>query len=108
MLAEARSIARPKAIFGQAFVEPAGPDRVVVDGVEFKSRVLSVNLEGRHRSVVFAISSGMEIEIWAKARSADALMSYWTDTICEAALRCAIERFDRTMKEAMRFEKFRP
>ncbi|MGO8693079.1 MAG: hypothetical protein ACLQMF_05330 [Rectinemataceae bacterium] len=106
MLAEARSLARPKTIFGQAFVEPAGPDRVVVDGVEFKSRVLRVNLEGRRRSVVFAASSGMEMETWAASYASDDLMSYWADTVCEAALRCARERFGRTMKETMGFEKF--
>jgi hypothetical protein len=105
MLAQARSIARPKVLFAQAFVEPAAPDRTMIDGLEFRSRVLALNLEGKHRVVVFALTGGREIETWAESYASDPLSSYWSDSICEAALRCASERFDLTMVNTMGFEK---
>ncbi len=106
MLAEARSVARPKAVFRQALVESAGPDRVLLDGVTFSSRVLAVNLKGRGRALAFALTSGREIETWAEAYAADALLSYWCDVILEAALLCARERFNAVVTGTLGFEKF--
>jgi len=106
MLAEARSVARPKAVFRPVLVEPAGPDRVFLEGVAFSSRVLAVNLEGRGRALAFALTSGREIETWAEAYASDALLSYWCDAILEAALLCARERFDAVVTGTMGFEKF--
>jgi hypothetical protein len=105
MLSEARSIARPKAIFRQCLVELAGPDLVAIDGVEFRSRVLRVNLEKASRVIVFAASSGMEIETWSEAYSSDPVVKYWTETIREAALVSASERFQKAIAENLGFGK---
>jgi hypothetical protein len=89
LVAGARAVARPKAVYGEAYVEERGEASVVVDGVEFASRVLTVNLEGVHRVFPYVATCGRELMQWADAID-DVLENYWADQVMVFALRAAI------------------
>ncbi len=89
LLGEARALARPKAIFRQAYIEARGDDFVVVDGVRLTSRVLSVNLAHAYRAFPWLATCGQELEAWSRTLS-DMLDRYWAGAIMEAAMRAAV------------------
>lgn len=94
LIAAATGIGAPKALYRLAFVEQKGDDRVIIAGVELKSRVLRVNLDNAHRVFAYAATCGRELDEWAKSFD-DLLQRYWADKINEMALRAAI----RTLRE---------
>ncbi len=98
LVSEAEAIARPRAMYGVAYVDSKGENNVVVDGVQFDSRVLRVNLETTHRVFPFVCTCGTELHEWADAEK-DMLPRYYADEIAEAALRQVIEAFDRHLQE---------
>ncbi len=85
---EARAVARPKAMYKEAYVEEKGEDWVVVDGIRFTSRVLRVNLDRVHRVFPYVATCGRELMQWAD-RIEDPLEDYWADEIMVMALGCA-------------------
>lgn len=88
LVAEAREIARPKALYRLAFVDSREEKHVVIDGVTFESRVLKVNLDGTHRVFPYAATCGTELYEWMQAQD-DMMLQYYTDVIAETALRQA-------------------
>ena len=61
LVQEAEAIARPRALYGVAYVDSRSEGSVVVDGIEFHSRVLRVNLENSHRVFPFVVTCGTEL-----------------------------------------------
>lgn len=102
LVAEAREVARPRALYRLGYPEPAGEDRVTIGGVELKSRVLRVNLERAHRVFLYVASCGMELEEWARGKD-DPLENYWADAVKEMALGTAAQALNRDI-----VERFRP
>ena len=89
LVQEAEAIARPRVLYGVAFVDSRSEGSVVVDGLPFDSRVLRVNLENAHRVFPFLGTCGTELHEWA-ATQEDVLQRYYADEIAEAALRQAM------------------
>jgi hypothetical protein len=91
---EAEKIARPKYIYGISSIHERGDDFVVLDGIRFRSRVMSVNLSGLNRVFPFIATSGTEIEEWSK-HIRGMLFQYWAEkikeTVLESTLRNGIE-----------------
>jgi hypothetical protein len=98
MLRQAQAIAQPKAIYHLALVEPVGNDEVLLDGVQFRSRIMRVNLDGVHRVFAYVASCGREIYDWAMAFD-DPLERFWADAIMIAALGNAAEALDNHLQE---------
>jgi hypothetical protein len=67
LVSEAEAIARPRAMYGVAYVDSKGENNVVVDGIQFDSRILRVNLENTHRVFPFVCTCGTELHEWADA-----------------------------------------
>jgi len=88
LLRQAEAVARPKAMYREAFIDDRGDDFVVIRGIKLSSRVLAVNLQDVHRVFPFAITCGTEIEEWSQSLG-DALERYWADRIKEMALGAA-------------------
>jgi hypothetical protein len=88
LLEEAKAVARPRALYGVAYVSSRADDSVSLDSHTFKSRVLRVNLEDVHRVFPYVATCGMELHEW-KSSIDDMLQSYYADTINEAALNAA-------------------
>lgn len=89
LIQEAEALARPRALYGVAYVDSRSESSVVVDGIPFDSRVLRVNLENAHRVFPFLATCGTELHEWATAQE-DMLQRYYADEIAEAALRQAL------------------
>ena len=89
---EAKERARPRAIHSIAYIDERGDDFVVADGVRLSSRVLRVNLDGLQRFFPFVVTSGRELEAWAKAQ-ADVLVRFYADAINQLVLHSAVEGF---------------
>ncbi len=89
---EAMKVAKPKALFKEAFIDEKGHDYVVIDGVTFKSRVLRVNLDGVNRVFPYVVTAGRELDEWSN--SVDGMLEqYWADQIKEFILGTAYDDF---------------
>ena len=98
MASEAQALARPRVIYRVALVKAGGDRAVSIDGAEFTSRVLRVNLEKAHRVFPFVATCGRELKVWADTH-ADILQRFWADAIMEQALFSAIQELDRRLEE---------
>ncbi|HNS50001.1 MAG TPA: vitamin B12 dependent-methionine synthase activation domain-containing protein [Anaerolineae bacterium] len=101
LVREAQDIARPRAMFGVAYVDSKDDSSVVLDGIRFDSRVLRVNLDGTHRAFPFVITCGTELHKWAAANE-DLVLHFYADQICEAALGVAQAALQRRLDEQYR------
>jgi hypothetical protein len=86
MIQQARSVARPKAVYREAFVDEITADSVIIDGIGFKSRVMRSNLENIGRIFACVETCGTEIDEWAKGFE-NILEKFWADSIMEFILR---------------------
>lgn len=86
---KAEGIARPKALFSEAFIDSKAEDYVVIDGIKIHSRIMSVNFKGIHKVFPYITTCGRELYTWADTLD-DILDRYWADTIMEMALTAAI------------------
>jgi hypothetical protein len=93
LVKEAEAIARPKAAFKLAFIEGKGPDTIAAEGVEFKSRVMRVNLDKLERFFAYVCTCGVEVQGWAEQYADDLLKGFYADAINEAVLRSAYGGF---------------
>ncbi len=76
---------RPKALYRIAYIEGRATDTVLIDGVTFKSRILSVNLENAGRVFLYVVTCGAELQQWSEDLD-EPLMSYFADYIKESVL----------------------
>jgi hypothetical protein len=90
MVSEAREIARPKAFCRVCSIEKHGDDYLVIEGIEFRSHILRVNLDNIHKVFANIATCGIELDDWSEQYS-DMLEHFWADTIKEQALRIAVE-----------------
>lgn len=97
MAHDAFSIGRPKAMYQVAFVTHTGDKTVEIDGVEFTSRILRVNLDTVHRVFPYMATCGAELQQWSDQYD-DMLQVYWADVIKEMALACATGAMQRDLQ----------
>ena len=90
---EARGIARPKAGFKLVFIESKGPDTIAAEGVQFKSRVMRVNLGNLERFFPYVCTSGVELQAWADGYLTELLLGYYADAINQVVLHSAFGSF---------------
>jgi hypothetical protein len=94
---EAQKIARPKALYGVAYIDQKEEAEVVLDGVRLSSRVMRVNLDKAERVFPFTCTCGMELQAWGE-KIDDMIWGFWAEAIKEEALRCAMGFFHDTLK----------
>jgi hypothetical protein len=85
----ARAIARPKALYTEAFVEERGDDTVRIGGVTFTSRTLRTKLDRVERVFAYVATCGHELD-GVPLPADDVLVQFWWDAIkaeCLAAAR---------------------
>jgi hypothetical protein len=83
---EAIGIARPKAMYGIAYVDQRGETYIEAGGRRFDSRILRVNLDGANRVFPFVVTCGREMEAWSE-RFSEILHRFWADSLMEFALK---------------------
>jgi hypothetical protein len=97
LLQQAQEIGRPRAIYKIAPVELVSDDCVLIEGREFKSRVMRVNLESRHRVFLYVATCGMELYDWEQGLE-DSLEGFYAFSISGAALDSAREAMHAHMR----------
>lgn len=101
LLQEARAIARPKVLYKVARVESKGDDYVIIDGVQFTSRVLRVHLERTHQVFPHVVTCGVELAEWANSIE-DMIQHYWAEAITRIARRAASQALNEHLAEHFR------
>jgi len=76
----AREVARPKALYAEAFVEGRGDDAIRIADVTFTSRMLRRKLETVERVFPYVATCGHEMDGVALP-AGDVLVQYWWDAI---------------------------
>jgi hypothetical protein len=88
LIEQAAPVVRPKATYAVSLVSGRQDGTFEVDGVEFRSRVLSKNLEDVNRIFPYVATCGVEIDA-IKMHSGDLLRSYCLDILKALALMAA-------------------
>jgi len=97
LASEAQAVARPRAMYGVAFVDEKGEDGVVVEGVNLNSRVLRVNLGEAHRIFPYVATCGCELDQWSESIT-DVLHRFWADSIKEMAIAPAMRAVEADLQ----------
>jgi len=100
----AKEIAKPKVLYSEAYVEDVSCANVRINGYNFKSDVLAMNLKNIHRVFAYVCTCGIEVDDWSRAEK-DYVVSLWLDMIKEMFLREAIDFLNDHIKKSYGFEK---
>jgi hypothetical protein len=100
----AREVARPKAVYDEAYVEERGSDTVRIGSITFTSLMLAKNLAEVERVFPFVATCGHEMD-QVELPTDDFLAEYWWDSIKAAVLGCATEYLNAHIKSRFRLEK---
>ena len=100
LLERLKAAARPRALYSVAFIDSRDEESVTIDGVVFKSRVLSRNLVDLHRVFPYIASCGPEMDAAVDA-GGDYLVQFWIDAVKTEALTAArdflVDHLSRTL-----------
>jgi hypothetical protein len=80
LIDQARDVARPKALYAEAFVEGRSDDTVRIDGITFTSRMLRCKLDVIERVFPYVATCGHEMDGVALP-AGDVLVQFWWDAI---------------------------
>ena len=101
MVARAKEIARPKALYRVVRVEAKGDDYVIVEGAKLTSRVLRVNLAEAHRAFVYIATCGVELEDWTRSLEGP-FDQFQADAIAGMALMSARQALAQHLEQVFR------
>ena len=101
LVAEARRIAKPKALYRECFIEDKGENTVTIDDVTFVSRTLRLSLDKVERVFAYVATCGNELDR-INIPGDDFLKKFWLDNIKAVLLGFSIshlnEYLDRKYK----------
>ncbi len=95
---QAEQAAVPKAVYTTSFIDTHGEDFVVIDGKRIEGKLISRNLNDKHRVFPYLVTCGQEAETWSKTVT-DMLYAYWADWIKQEILNQAILAFKSRIKQ---------
>ena len=104
VLKKATDIARPKAVYEQFYIDEISENSVVVNGIEFKSHILSKNVENVGKVFPYVVTAGQELEK-IDVDEGDMFSSYILDLIKELILSKARESFEKILFKNVNIEK---
>ena len=102
---KAVKIARPKAIFREAFIEDISGESVKINDITFTSKVLAATLKDVHRVFAYVCTCGREVDDWSKLET-DYVVSLWLDIIKEMILHEATKYFMEQLIEIYQMEQY--
>ena len=88
LIDQARAVARPKALYAEAFVEGRGDDTIRIAGLTFTSRMLRRKLAEVERVFPYVATCGHELDGVALP-TGDVLVQFWWDAIKAEVLAAA-------------------
>ena len=101
---KAKEIARPKVLYREAYVDEISGRNVRINGVDFESDVLAMNLKNIHRVFAYICTCGTEVDDWSHNEK-DYVVSVWLDMIKEMFLFDANMFLRNHLKNALQLEK---
>lgn len=104
LVRQALAIANPKALYLEGFIESKGDDFVVINGVNFTSRVLRKNLDNVEKVFVYIATCGVELDL-VKFDQQEFLKEYWWDTIKNYFLKAATNMLMEYIKKRYMLNK---
>lgn len=90
LLGEAEALAKPKAIYKEAYIDSRSDDTVTIDGKVFTSRILRANTDSTHRLFPYVSTCGSELDNWSNMIT-DRFKRYIADTIKQIALNVSVK-----------------
>ena len=93
-----KGIARPKVLYKISYIDRRGDDSLVIDGVEFKSRILRINMEKAERVFPYVATAGRELESLSMPKD-DFMKTFCVDAVKELVLNSAVGHFERRLAE---------
>jgi hypothetical protein len=96
LIAAAHSAMAAKAIYRVCYIESRGEDSIVIERVQFTSKVLRKHLDKVERVFPYVVTLGIAVETLAEA-SGDVLEKYYLDQIGNAAVVQAREHLKSTL-----------
>jgi len=100
----AKGHAKPKAMYREVFVEDISGENVRIDGYDFNSGVLAMNMKNVHRVFAYVCTCGVEVDEWSKSVY-DYMTMLWVDLIKQMFLTEANVFLRDHIKEVFKFEK---
>jgi len=100
----AKKIAKPKALYREAYVEEVSGDKTRINGYDFRSAVVTMNLKNIHRVFAYVCTCGTEVDDWSH-KEKDSIVSFWLDMIKQMFLHDAIAFLKDHIKRVFMFEK---
>jgi hypothetical protein len=91
-----KSLARPKILYKISYIEGRGEDTLIIDGVEFKSRILRINTEKAGRVFPYVVTAGHELESLSVSKD-DFMKVFCVDAVKEMILMTALDHFERRL-----------
>jgi hypothetical protein len=88
MVRAAEKVGKPKACYRVAYVESKGDNFLMIEGIQFTSRVMRVNLDKVFRTFPYVVTCGLELEEWSKSVSG-IVEQFWAEEIKVWAVRVA-------------------
>ena len=98
LIADAEKIARPKAIYTIASIEKQQGNLIHLNGTQFQSRILCINLDGVHRAFPYIATCGTELNQW-KDSITDTIAHFFADHITGLALSKAVDNLYHHIKQ---------
>lgn len=95
---------KPKAIYEVGYIDERKQDKVVINNVEFTSKILRKNLKGVERVFSYIATCGNELE-QLEAETEDYLEQFWVDKLKEMALGAANSHLTDYIKEKYKIEQ---
>ena len=104
LYADAAKVAAPKAIYAAVTVNGIDGDTVTLASTQFKSKILSKNLNGVSRVFAYAATCGTELEEWSK-QFTDPIDRFLSDSIKEIILHTAMDYLFQNISETYHLTK---
>jgi len=104
MLTEVMPIINPKAVYEVSYIQKRDDEKIEIDDVEFKSKMLSKNLAEIDRVFPYIVTCGTELDKYMEDVT-DFLEKFWLDKLKEEAMRCAQEYLKQHIKEEYKIEQ---
>lgn len=104
LLNKSRTVAKPKAVYRESFIDDKSRDIVTIDGVKFSSGVLRSNLDKVERVFPFIATCGHELDA-IPLPEGDFLAQFWLDIIKAGALILSIQYLNKCLDRRFALNK---
>ena len=104
LLERARTVANPKAVYAECFIDAKADNTVTIGGIVFRSKTLRRNLDKAERVFAYVVTCGRELD-GIPVPQGDMLMEFWRDTIKAVLLSAAMQHVQDHLERRYRLSR---